>query len=148
MVMFYHLTASPVENTAGLLLGRALGAGWRVMLRGRERARLEWLDAQLWLGPQDTFLPHGMEGGAQDADQPVLLGLGAIANDAQALMLVDGAQVEPTEAEALERVWILFDGNDEQAVSAARGQWKSLTGAGLPAQYWSEQSGRWEKKAG
>ncbi|MCW8843703.1 MAG: DNA polymerase III subunit chi, partial [Rhodobacteraceae bacterium] len=28
-----------------------------------------------------------------------------------------------------------------------RGQWKSLTDAGCAAQYWSEESGRWEKKA-
>ena len=29
----------------------------------------------------------------------------------------------------------------------ARGQWKALTGAGCAAEYWSEESGRWEKKA-
>jgi DNA polymerase-3 subunit chi len=146
--MFYHLTASPAEDTAGLLLTRALAAGWRVILRGTDRARLQGLDARLWLGADDAFLPHGLEGGPQDADQPVLLGLGPIANSAQALMLVDGAQVDVAEAEGLERVWILFDGNDEAAVAAARVQWKTLTGAGLAAQYWSEASGRWEKKAG
>tara|TARA_R110002096_G_scaffold395346_3_gene590798 strand:+ start:3968 stop:4408 length:441 start_codon:yes stop_codon:yes gene_type:complete len=146
--MFYHLTASPAEETAGLLLGRALGAGWRVMLRGTDRARLDDLDARLWQGPADAFLPHGLEGGPHDADQPVLLGLGAIGNDAHALMLMDGASVDPSEAEGLERVWILFDGNDQASVAAARVQWKALTGAGLAAQYWSEESGRWEKKAG
>ena len=146
--MFYHLTASPAEETAGLLLGRALGAGWRVMLRGTDRARLDDLDARLWQGPADAFLPHGLEGGPHDADQPVLLGLGAIGNDAHALMLMDGASVDSSEAEGLERVWILFDGNDQASVAAARVQWKALTGAGLAAQYWSEESGRWEKKAG
>lgn len=146
--MFYHLTASPVEETAGLLLGRAMGQGWHVMMRGTDRARLEWLDERLWLRPVDGFLPHGLEGGPQDAEQPVLLGLGAIVNQAQGLMLVDGAVVDAAEAAGLERVWILFDGNDAAAVDAARGQWKELTGAGLAAQYWSEESGRWEKKAG
>ena len=29
----------------------------------------------------------------------------------------------------------------------ARVQWKTLTDAGCSAQYWSEESGRWEKKA-
>ena len=33
------------------------------------------------------------------------------------------------------------------ALDAARGQWRALTGAGCKAQYWSEESGRWEKKA-
>jgi DNA polymerase-3 subunit chi len=47
----------------------------------------------------------------------------------------------------LERVCVLFDGNDPSAVETARGQWRNLTGAGCSAQYWSEESGRWEKKA-
>ena len=148
VVMFYHLTLSGVEDTARALLTRAVGAGWRVMLRGTDRARLERLDLALWQGPQDAFLPHGLEGGPHDARQPVLLGQGAIVNDAKALMVVDGADVDPEEAKGLERVFILFDGQDGAAVSFARGQWKALTAAGLAAQYWSEESGRWEKKAG
>jgi DNA polymerase III subunit chi len=55
--------------------------------------------------------------------------------------------VAPEEVAAMERVCILFDGNDEAAVAQARGQWKALTGAGCAAAYWSEESGRWEKKA-
>ena len=60
-------------------------------------------------------------------------------------MLVDGAETTPEEAKDLERVWVLFDGYDESALNAARGLWTRLTAAGLAAQYWSEQSGRWEK---
>jgi len=146
-VLFYHLTRSPVALTAGVLLGKALAAGWRVALRGTDRDGLERLDARLWLGPDAGFLPHGLEGGPFDGDQPILLGLGAITNGAQGLMLVDGAAVEAAEAGALERVWVLFDGSDEGAVSAARAQWKVLTGAGVAAQYWSEADGHWEKKA-
>ncbi|MDZ4134500.1 MAG: DNA polymerase III subunit chi, partial [Paracoccaceae bacterium] len=119
-----------------------------VMLRGADRPRLEWLDARLWLHPEDSFLPHGLEGGASDADQPILLGQGPISNAAQALMVIDGAGVTVAEAEGLERVWVLFDGNDTAAVQGARVQWKALTGAGLAAQYWSEEDGKWEKKAG
>ena len=145
--MFYHLTRSPVEETAGLLLGKALAAGWRVMLRGTDPARLEALDAKLWLGPEEGFLPHGLAGGAHDPDQPILLGTGPITNGAHCLMLVDGADVEHAEIDALERVWALFDGLDEAALARARSQWKALTGAGARAQYWSEESGRWEKKA-
>jgi DNA polymerase-3 subunit chi len=62
-------------------------------------------------------------------------------------MCIDGADVAPEEVLALERVCILFDGNDDAALNVARAQWKALTGAGCSAQYWSEDSGRWEKKA-
>ena len=51
------------------------------------------------------------------------------------------------EVQALERVCVIFDGNDPAALDIARGQWKALTDAGCAAQYWSEESGRWEKKA-
>lgn len=146
MVMFYHLTQSSADQTARTVLGRALGQGWRIMVRGTDPAALDRLDAQLW-HPDDSFLPHAREGGPQDARQPVLLGLGAVPKDAHALMLVDGADVTKAEAEALERVWILFDGANPDQLAHARSQWKRLTAEGLAAQYWSEDSGRWEKKA-
>lgn len=145
---FYHLTRAPVEVTLPLLLGKALGAGWRVAVRGRSDERLDWLDEKLWLGPDEGFLPHGRAGGPHDADQPVLLTTGAdLPNGAACVMSVDGAAVEAQEVAALERVCILFDGHDAAALDHARGQWKALTGAGCAAQYWSEESGRWEKKA-
>lgn len=145
-VLFYHITQSSVEVTARTLLEKALGAGWRVMLRGGDAARLDWLDQWLWLNPEDGFLPHALAGGPQDADQPVLLGTGPIVNDAKGLMLVDGAVPLPGEAAALERVWVLFDGQDEAAVNAARGLWKAIVAENLPAQYWSEETGRWVMK--
>ncbi|MEH7827006.1 DNA polymerase III subunit chi [Gemmobacter denitrificans] len=146
LVLFYHITRSSVADTVATLAGRALGAGWRVMIRGTDAARLDWLDEKLWLGPEEGFLPHGREGGPQDADQPVLLGLGEGTNRAQAVMLIDGAQPLPGEAAGLERLWVLFDGQDEGAVNAARGLWKSITAEGLHAQYWSEETGRWQMK--
>jgi DNA polymerase III subunit chi len=148
MVMFYHLMQSTAAETVAVNATRALQQGWRVMVRGTDVAALDRLDAALWLrGDADSFLPHGLEGGPQDADQPVLLGLGAPANGARSLALVDGAAATDTEIAAMERVWILFDGNDPARVEAARAQWKAVTGAGHAAQYWSEESGRWEKKA-
>jgi len=145
---FYHLTQRPLEATLPMLLTKALQAGWRVAVRGRDAGRMAWLDEKLWLGPEDGFLPHGLAGGAHEADQPVLLTTQeALPNGAVCLMAVDGAGVTPEEVEALERVCILFDGNDAAALDAARGQWKALTGAGCKAQYWSEESGRWEMRA-
>lgn len=147
VVMFYHLTRSAPEETLSGLLPRALAQGWRVMVRGTDRATLERLDTRLWVDEGQPFLPHGLDGGPHDADQPVLLGTGSIANAAQGLFLIDGAETSVDEAQGLERVWILFDGADGAQLAAARSKWKALTEAGLPAQYWSEESGRWEKKA-
>ncbi len=147
-VYFYHLTRQPLEHTLPVLLDKARQAGWRIAVRGVDPARMDWLDEKLWLGPEDGFLPHGREGGPHDAAQPVLLTTGqGAANGATCVMAVDRATVEAEEVSTMERVCILFDGNDPEAVQHARGQWKALTGAGCSAQYWSEESGRWEKKA-
>ncbi len=144
---FYHLTRRPMEETLAMLLGKSLQAGWRVAVRGKDATRLAWLDERLWLGAEDGFLPHGLAGGDHDADQPVLLTTGAPANGAVCVMSVDGAEVTAEEVAALERVCVLFDGNDPAALDVARGQWKVLKDAGASAQYWSEESGRWEMKA-
>jgi DNA polymerase-3 subunit chi len=146
-VLFYHLTASPVDAVLAQLLPRALDQGWRVMLRSTDPAMLERLDGRLWLGGDETFLAHGLEGGPHDADQPILLGQGAAVNGARVLALVDGAGAEDSEIAAMERVWVLFDGNDAGRLAAARLQWKAITAAGHSAQYWSEAGGKWEKKA-
>ncbi|MFT6457940.1 DNA polymerase III subunit chi [Pseudophaeobacter arcticus] len=145
---FYHLTRHPLQETLPVLLQKARGAGWRIAVRGTMADRMSWLDDSLWQGSADSFLAHGLAGGPHDALQPILLTTTAeSANAPECLMTVDGAVVTPEEVQALERVCILFDGTDPDAVQQARGQWKSLTGAGCSAQYWSEESGRWEKKA-
>ncbi|NDR56377.1 DNA polymerase III subunit chi [Aliiruegeria sabulilitoris] len=146
--LFYHLTRHPLEVTLAMLLEKSLQRDWRVVVRGSDAGRLQFLDQKLWLGPEEGFLPHGLAGGPQDADQPVLLTAGEeLPNGATVLMSIDGAAVTAAEIEALERVCILFDGHDPAAVQHARGQWKGLTGEGAAAQYWSEESGRWEMKA-
>ncbi len=146
-VMFYHLTRSSTEETAFTLLSRAVQQGWRVMVRGSDPERLEQLDKALWTASDDGFLPHGMVGGPHDAKQPVLLGTGGGTNGANCLMVVDGAAFAPEEAAPLDRLWVLFDGMDDAALADARNRWREVTSAGVSAQYWSEESGRWEKKA-
>ncbi|TCP63257.1 DNA polymerase III chi subunit [Rhodovulum bhavnagarense] len=144
--LFYHLTRRPLEATLPVLLEKSLAAGWRVAVRGTDENRLDWLDERLWM--DDGFLPHGRAGTGFDADQPILLTTGPeMSNDPVCLMAIDGAEIEPELARTLERVCILFDGNDPVALDDARAQWRALTGAGITAQYWSEESGRWEKKA-
>lgn len=143
--LFFHLTRSSAEDVVRLNVTRALGLGWRVVIRGSDRKALERLDERLWLHPEDSFLPHAMAGGAQDADQPVLLTQGAaIPNAARALLALDGAGVTVEEIAALERTWIVFDGSDPAAMETARAQWRDLTARGAEAEYWSEASGRWQ----
>lgn len=148
-VFFYHLTRRPLEAVLPVLLDRARKAQWRTELRGTDAGRMRWLDDLLWTARTDSFLPHGLAGGAHDAQQPVLLTVAgqAAANAPHCLICVDGAPLGAEEAGAAARTCVIFDGGDGAAVSHARGQWKELVGAGCAAQYWSEESGSWEMKA-
>lgn len=145
---FYHLTTATVEQTLPMLLEKSRQAGWVIEVRGTDRDRMARLDQALWSGPPDSFMPHGLVGGDHDADQPILLTTGeTAANGPTCVMSVDGADVAPGEVQQAERVCVLFDGHDGEAVARARVQWKTLTDAGCSAQYWSQETGRWEKKA-
>ena len=144
---FYHLTRDPPEVLLPQLLVKSLEAGLRVALRaGGDAPRLEALDRALWQG--EGFLPHGIEGGTHDGDQPILLTRSErpaqdLANAPKCLIALDQSPVTPEEAAAMERLCILFDGNTPSEVEAARAQWRSLTRAGLAAEYWTQEGGRW-----
>ena len=130
------------------MLERSLERGWRVVLRCGSEAGMAGLDTMLWTYRPESFLPHGTAAGGQAARQPILLTLGdENPNGANVLMLVDGARATLAEMAGYEVTCLVFDGNDERAVEAARGEWRAVSGAGLPAVYWAQERGRWVRKA-
>ena len=147
-VWFYHLTADPPEAVLSVLLDRALAQGWRVELRGRDRGAMEALDTALWTRVADSFLPHGLAGGPQDALQPAILTVEGQApgGPVDCVVTVDGAALSVGEVPALRRAMILFDGTADAALARARDQWREVTGAGLAAKYWAQDGGRWVMK--
>jgi len=92
-------------------------------------------------------LPHGRADMPHATDQPILITHEAgNQNNAECLICVDGALPEVDDTSRYERVCLMFDGHDTEAVSQARALWVSLKDAKKPAQYWSEESGKWEMK--
>ncbi len=148
VIRFYHLTRDSAETALRQLLPRALEAGLRVEVRSPDGAALERLDAALWLGDEAGFLPHGLAGGPHDALQPVLLTRAETAADGtRCVMAVDGAPVAAGEAARLDRVFVIFDGTADGPLAHARGQWAALKAEGAELEYWSQESGRWARKA-
>jgi len=142
--LFYHLTRRPLERALPPLLARARAAGLRVVVRGRAAETMARLDELLWLDPEDGFLAHGLDGAGNEAAQPVLLTTApGRANGAGCVVAIEGADAPPEEAAGLERLCLVFNGHDEGELARARAQWRALTVAGLRAEYWSEESGRW-----
>lgn len=147
-VLFYHLQQQPLEKVLPTLLAKSLERGWRVVVQSRTPERVDQLDAHLWTYDKDSFLPHGTSEEEDAADNPILLTTEpSNINEAAARFLVDGAEL-PEDAARYERIVVLFDGNDDEALAHARDQWKQVKAAGHEAQYWQQdEDGRWRKKA-
>jgi DNA polymerase-3 subunit chi len=147
-ILFYHLQRQPIERALPTLLEKSLGRGWRVVVQTTSEERLEALDAHLWTFRDDSFLPHGTAHEAQAAEQPILLTLNdENPNGAAARFLLDGAPL-PTDIAAYERIVLLFDGDDPDAVEAARARWGEAKQKGCDVTYWQpDEQGRWQRKA-
>lgn len=147
-VLFYHLSATPVEATLPELLEKSLARGWRVLVRAGSDAGLGMLSDRLWSYRDDAFLPHGLAAGPNAARQPILLTCGTEnPNRSDILMLVLGARAEVAEISQFSRVCLLFDGADAASLAAARADWRAAVAAGIPAKYWTQEGGRWSQKA-
>ena len=146
-VLFYHLQGQPLDKVLPTLLERSLQRGWRVVVQASSEERVEALDAHLWTYRDDGFLPHGTWRDAEAARQPVLLTLDdANPNGAAVRFLVDGAAM-PDDAAAYERIVLLFDGADPDAVATARERWGAAKASGFEVTYWQpDEQGRWQRK--
>lgn len=146
-VYFYHLERQPLERVLPSLVEKTLARGWRAVVQAGSAERLEALDLALWTYSEDGFLPHGTAKTGFPAEQPVFLTTGdETPNGAGVRFVVDGAAA--ASYEGLERVVYVFDGRDEEAVAAARANWKAAKAAGCAVTYWQQsESGRWEQKA-
>jgi DNA polymerase-3 subunit chi len=146
-ILFYHLQRHPLERVLPALVEKSLERGWRVVVQAASEERIEALDAHLWVFRDDSFLPHGTWREAEAADQPVLLTVhDGNPNGAAVRFLLDGAPV-PADAGDYERIVLLIDGNDPDAVAAARERWSEGRAKGFEVTYWqADENGRWQRR--
>jgi len=145
-LLFYHLHRQPIEKVLPAMLEKSLERGWRVIVQAASEERIEALDAHLWTYREDNFLPHGTAK-ESDADvQPVLLTTrDDNPNGAAVRFLIDGTAV-PADAKNYQRIVLLFDGEDDEAVAAARACLDEAKAAGFECTYWQpDEQGRWKK---
>jgi len=147
-ILFYHLKGQTPEQVLPTLLQKSLDRGWRAVVQASSEERVEALDAHLWTWRDDSFLPHGTWRDAEAAQQPILLTVSDHnPNGASVRFLVDGALM-PEDATAYERVVLLFDGEDPDALDAARARWTEAKSAGFEVTYWqADENGRWRRQA-
>ncbi len=146
-IWFYHLERSTLGQVLPGLLEKTRERGWTALVRAGDARTLDEIDEHLWTYRDDSFLAHGRANEPHPERQPILLtDRLENPNAAQALFIVDGAELGDTET--LERCFIIFDGRDEASLQGARARWKALKDRGANLAYWKQSpEGRWEKAA-
>lgn len=147
-IRFYHLERRRLDDVLPRMAALAVERGWRAIIRAGSEERVEQLTGLLWTYDDESFLPHGSKADGAGELQPLWLTAGDDnPNGADTVFFVDGAR--PAAVDGLRLAIVIFDGNDEAAVAAAREDWKSLRAAGHAMSYWQQdESGKWQDRAG
>lgn len=145
-VRFYHMTRTGLNAALPQMLEKVLERGQKAVVQLGSPERVEALNGHLWTYQERAFLPHGTAREGEAALQPVWLTAEAEnPNGAQVLFLADGARRESLVG--FDLCALLFDGNDDTALAAARADWKRLKEEGHELTYWQQDDeGRWAKK--
>jgi DNA polymerase-3 subunit chi len=146
-VLFYHLQDMTLESVLPPLLEKSLERGWRVAVQSTSEERTEALDAHLWTYREDSFLPHATWRVSDAEDHPIILLVEeSNPNRANVRFLVDNAPL-PADSGIYDRVVLLFNGEDADALAAARNAWNDCKTRGFDVTYWqADERGRWQKR--
>ncbi|WP_306048914.1 DNA polymerase III subunit chi [Oceaniradius stylonematis] len=147
-ITFYHLTETALDAALPGLVEKSLARRWNAIVQVPDEGGRDAVDQLLWSYEPVSFLPHGRDGDEPASDHPVFVtATDANPNDAAIRFLVRGAEA-PADLSSHERVAVMFDGRDDEAVGQARGQWKALKAQGHDLAYWKQTpEGRWERAA-
>ncbi len=147
-VDFYHLQKNPLEQVLPKLCEKAYATGKRIKILLGNDERVEFINALLWTYAEDSFLPHGSKKDGFVENQPIFISASEDnENNAQLLILADGAMPELGFLSQYERILNIFDGNDETALNKARTYWKQIKSLDGELHYWQQnERGNFEQK--
>jgi len=141
-IRFYHLTRKTLEQALPELLEKTYARELRAVVLTGSAERAEALTQLLWTYSPDRFLPHGNAKDGNAEMQPIWITPDdERPNNADYLFLTDGA----TSARLGEysRVCDIFDGNDPEALAAARQRWSAEKKDGHQLSYWQQTDKGW-----
>ena len=146
-VQFYHLTATPLERALPKLLEKAVASGMRTLLLADSEAYAKRLNELLWTYDPASFLPHGGTDEPNPQTQPILVSASSKAENEAALLVVTNGAIPDNYAD-FQRIIDIFDGNNPQAVEAARSRWTQYKKGQHELAYMRQtEAGGGEKKA-
>ena len=130
-VLFYHLQNMSLENVLPPLLEKSLERGWRVVVQSTSQERADALDAHLWTYRDDSFLPHATWRAGDAAGSADRAGDGGGQSESGQCPVSDRQRRAAGGLRQLERMVLVFNGDDGEALAAARERLDGLQGAGV-----------------
>jgi DNA polymerase-3 subunit chi len=145
---FYHLQKTPLEQVLPKLCEKAYATGKRIKILVGNDERVEFLNSLLWTYSEESFLPHGSKKDGFASEQPIFLSSTEDnENNAELLILVDGAMPGIDVLKTYERVLNIFDGNDDISLNNSRDYWKMIKSTDGELHYWQQKdNGSFEQK--
>ncbi len=144
-VRFYHLERSSLDQVLPQLLTKALQTGQRVLIKAPDAKEVERLNEHLWTYDPASFIPHGSAKDGNETDQSVFL-TDTDENPNSASILFLTHDLKSAALSSYQMVCEIFDGRNEESLSAARARWKTYKQDGHTLTYWQQGDKGWEKK--
>jgi DNA polymerase-3 subunit chi len=101
----------------------------------------------LWTYREDSFLPHATWRVKDAAQQPIVLVADeGNPNGAKVRFLIDNAAL-PADTSSYDRMVLVFNGDDDEAVALARAAWTASKAQGFEVTYRQmDSAGRWQSR--
>jgi DNA polymerase III subunit chi len=136
-----------LDHVLPRIVSKAIERGLPLVIETTTQEQVTKISDMLWAAEDVAFLPHGFEGDGQGELQPVWLTMGQD-NPNESKMRIYTFGAIPTDISLLSRAMLMFDGNDPQALEAARAEWKRHKVDGHAVSYWrQDESGKWQNQA-
>ena len=146
-VDFYHLRDADLATPLAMLAHKTVASGHKLLILAKKNSHAA-ISERLWTFRPDSFLAHAADENEGHEHAQIWLTSDVAVNQIDARFLALTAGHEPPEVQKFDRVFNLFDGTSEMAVSAARDSWKRWSRTeDVTCRYFAQDDqGRWSQK--
>ena len=144
---FYHLRDADMATPLAMLAHKTVASGHKLLILAPKDSHAA-ISERLWSFRPDSFLAHAADENNGHEHAQIWLTSDVAINQIGARFLAITAGLEPPEVQKFDRIFNLFDGTSERAVSASRDSWKRWSGTdGVTCRYFAQDDqGRWSQK--
>ena len=144
---FYQLLGGQLDELASQLVEKCRAAGKRVVIYNAPSSSQSQSE-QLWTIRDLSFLAHGIDTDEGQEFAPIWISSDVSQNQIKAEFAILKDGMVPSDLEQFERILVIFDGRDEQALLVARAQWKDFSSSYQDkCRYFAKtEEGRWQQK--